>query len=404
MAKRRKVEERQVTRKETVRRRKDAEQNRRVVIGLVAVAGLLLILIAAGVIQELVLKPRRPVAVVNNQNISSQDYQKRVLLDWYQASLQQQDLTDPQGTSLQTLDQMIDEKILREQAQQRGITVSADEIDQAIEKTFGYERTPPTATPTPAVAPTQAPTPTPGGEPTATPYPTPTPITLEAYQEAYRNYMDRLKQAAGVSPADFRSLIESDLLQQKLYEAVTADVPTTEEQMHARHILVMIRTPEPTPTPVPAGQPTPTPDPLATPTPAPRDEAQALARIIEVQQKLGAGGDFAKLAQEYSDDPGSAADGGDLGWFSKGYMVPEFENAAFALEPGKISDLVKTTYGYHLIKVEEKDPARASDAYTLAQRKYEFYNTWLTDLRTAAKIERFWTVDKLPPTPGALGR
>jgi parvulin-like peptidyl-prolyl isomerase len=372
-----------------------------VVIGLLAVGVLLVILIGAGVIQELVLKPRQPVAVVNNQKISSQDYQKRVLLDWFQAGDQ---LTDPQGTSLQTLDQMIDDKILREQAQQRGITVSADEIDQAIEKAFGYERTPPTATPTPAVAPTQAPTPTPGGEPTATPYPTPTPVTLEAYQKAYQNYMDRLKQAAGVGPADFRSLIESDLLRQKLYEAVTADVPTTEEQAHARHILVAIRTPEPTPTPLPAGQPTPTPDPSATPAPAPRDEAQALARVIEVQQKLGAGGDFAKLALEYSDDRGSAANGGDLGWFGKGQMVTEFDTAAFALEPGKISNPVKTTYGYHLIQVLEKDPARPSDAYTLAQRKYEFYNKWLSDLRTAAKIERFWTLDKLPPTPSAAQR
>lgn len=397
MAKRRKVEERQVTRKETVRRRKDAEQNRRVAIGLIAVGALLVILIGAGVIQELVLKPRQPVAVVNNQNISSQDYQKRVLLDWFQAG---NNLTDPQGTSLETLDQMIDDKILREQAQQRGITVSPEEIDQAIEKTFGYERTPPTATPTPAVAPTQAPTPTPGGEPTATPQPTPTPVTLEAYQKAYQSYMDRLKQAASVSPADFRSLIESDLLRQKLYEVVAKDVPTTEEQVHARHILVAIRTPEPTPTPVPAGQPTPTPDPSATPVPAPRDEAQALARIIEVQQKLGAGGDFAKLALEYSDDPGSAESGGDLGWFGQGQMVTEFDTAAFALEPGKISDPVKTTYGYHLIQVLEKDPARPSDAYTLAQRKYDSYNTWLSDLRTAAKIERFWTLDKLPPTPG----
>ncbi|MCX6031861.1 MAG: peptidylprolyl isomerase [Chloroflexi bacterium] len=397
MAKRRKVEERQVTRKETVRRRKDAEQNRRVAIGLIAVGALLVILIGAGVIQELVLKPRQPVAVVNNQNISSQDYQKRVLLDWFQAG---NNLTDPQGTSLETLDQMIDDKILREQAQQRGITVSPEEIDQAIEKTFGYERTPPTATPTPAVAPTQAPTPTPGGEPTATPQPTPTPVTLEAYQKAYQGYMDRLKQVASVSPADFRSLIESDLLRQKLYEVVAKDVPTTEEQVHARHILVAIRTPEPTPTPVPAGQPTPTPDPSATPVPAPRDEAQALARIIEVQQKLGAGGDFAKLALEYSDDPGSAESGGDLGWFGQGQMVTEFDTAAFALEPGKISDPVKTTYGYHLIQVLEKDPARPSDAYTLAQRKYDSYNTWLSDLRTAAKIERFWTLDKLPPTPG----
>jgi parvulin-like peptidyl-prolyl isomerase len=401
MAKRRKVEERQVTRKETVRRRKDAEQNRRVVIGLAVVGVLLVILLAAGMIQEWVLKPRQPIAVVNGQTISSQKYQQRVLLDYYQAFNQQQGLTDPQGASLQTLDEMIDDALLREQAKERGITVSAEEIDQAIERQYGYQRTPPTATPTPAVAPTAAPTPTPGGEPTATPYPTATPVTLEAYQKALQDTLTQLKQVAGLSQADYRALIEGDLLRQKLYEAVTKDVPATEEQVHARHILVMIRTPEPTPTPAPTGQPTPTPDPLATPPPAPRDEAQALARIIEVQQKLGAGGDFAQLAQEYSDDSGSAANGGDLDWFGKGQMVTEFDAAAFALEPGQISDPVKTTYGYHLLQVLEKDPARPSDAYTLAQRKYEVYNKWLTDLRAAAKIERFWSLDKLPPTPSA---
>jgi parvulin-like peptidyl-prolyl isomerase len=396
MAKRKKEEARQITRKETVRRRRDEEQNRRLLIGLAAVAALLVILIGAGVIQELVLKPRQPVAVVDSQSITSQEYQRRVLLDWSQAGEQ---LTDPQGNSLQVLDQMIDEKLVRQEAQKRGITVSAEELDEAIEKLFGYQRTPPTATPTPAVSPTLLPTPTPGGSPTPTPFPTSTPISREAYEKAYQSYLERIKQVAGLSQAEFRALIENDVLRNKLYDAVTKDVPTTEEQVRARHILVRIIEPLPTPTALPEGQPTPTPDPNATPTPAPRDEAQALARIIEVQQKLGAGEDFAQLAKEYSDDPGSAAQGGELGWFGKGQMVAEFDEAAFKLEPGQLSDPIKTTYGYHLLQVEEKDPARPTDEFTLAQRKYEAYNKWLTDLRDAAKIERFWSLDKIPPTP-----
>jgi len=166
---------------------------------------------------------------------------------------------------------------------------------------------------------------------------------------------------------------------------------------------VAVRTPEPAPSPTPAGGPTPDPSaPAPTPTLEPRDDAQALARIVEVQQKLGAGEDFAALALVYSDDPGSKTQGGDLGWFARDQgLVKEFEDAAFSLEPGKLSDPIKTQFGYHLIQVEEKDPARALDAYTIQLKKYEAFNTWLTDLRNAAKVERAWAIEKVPPTPSA---
>ena len=130
--------------------------------------------------------------------------------------------------------------------------------------------------------------------------------------------MSRLDTATGMSEADFRKLVELDLLRQKLYDDVTKDVPTTGEQVHARHILVAIRTPEPPADTDARGRPddlTRTRRPPRA-TLEPRDEAQALARIIEVQQKLGAGEDFAALARQYSDDPGSQTQGGDLGWFA----------------------------------------------------------------------------------------
>ena len=393
MAKRRKEAPREVTRKETARKRRDAERNRRVIIGLIAVCALLISLIGAGIIQELVLKPRQPVAMVNGQRIASNDYGKRVRFSWSQAGDQ---LTDPEGTGLQVLDQMIDEALIRQEAQKRGLTVSPDDVTLAIERSFGYQRTPPTPAPTPS----PEPSPTPGGPPTATPFPTPTPVTFEAFDKAYKDYLARVKTTAGLTEADLRTLVEVDLLQEKLYEEVVKDAPTTEEQVRARHILVRVIEPLPTATPAPTGQPTPTPDPSASPTPAPRDEAQALVRIIEVQQKLGAGADFAELALEYSDDPGSAAEGGDLWWFGRGRMVPEFDQAAFSLEPGKLSDPIKTTYGYHLLEVLEKDAARPVDEFTLAQTKYNMYNEWLTDLLAQAVIERSWTLDKLPPTPG----
>jgi parvulin-like peptidyl-prolyl isomerase len=395
MAPSKQTETRELSRKEHSRRRRDETRNRWVLIGLAAVAALVVLLIAAGVIVELVVKPSQPVAAVDNAKIGLRDYQKRVRFDWFQAG----QVTDPQGTSLKTLDTMVDEQLLREQAQQRGITVSEDEISETIEKSFGYLRVPPT----PAPSPTPDPRATPSSEPTATPAPSPTPVSLEAYEKAKKEYISRLDTATGMSEADFRKIVELDLLRQKLYDQVTADVLTVGEQVHARHILVAVRTPEPAPSPTPAGGPTPDPSaPAPTPTLEPRDDAQALARIVEVQQKLGAGEDFAALALAYSDDPGSKTQGGDLGWFARDQgLVKEFEDAAFSLEPGKLSDPVKTQFGYHLIRVDEKDPARPLDAYTVQLKQYEAFNKWLTDLRDAAKVVRAWAIEKVPPTPSA---
>ena len=103
----------------------------------------------------------------------------------------------------------------------------------------------------------------------------------------------------------------------------------------------------------------------------PSDEVlkEKRARVEEIQALLDAGGDFATIARTHSEDPGSASLGGDLGCFSPGTLVPEFEEAAFALKPGQTSEPVLSPYGYHLIQVREKreDSICASHILVLAQ-------------------------------------
>ena len=90
---------------------------------------------------------------------------------------------------------------------------------------------------------------------------------------------------------------------------------------------------------------------------ADKDEAAMKAKAEDVLKQAKAGADFAALAKKYSEDVDSAKNGGDLDYFGKGKMVPEFDQVVFAMEPGQISDLVKTQFGFHIIKLVDKKPA-----------------------------------------------
>jgi peptidyl-prolyl cis-trans isomerase C len=172
-----------------------------------------------------------------------------------------------------------------------------------------------------------------------------------------RVLMEALLQDAGHSAV-------TDEAMHKVYDDATKQMQP-EQEVHARHILV-----------------------------ASEDEAKA----IEDQLKKGA--DFAALAKEKSKDPG-AADGGDLGYFTKDQMVPEFSEAAFKLDKGQISDPVHTQFGWHIIKVEDKR-AKPTPTYDQVKTQLENYvahraQAELVDnLRKTAQIER---LDKPAPAP-----
>src|SRR5215468_6307734 len=157
----------------------------------------------------------------------------------------------------------------------------------------------------------------------------------------------------------------TDAAMKQVYEDASKQI-SGEQEVHARHILVETE-----------------------------DEAKA------VKAELDKGADFADLAKKKSKDPG-ASDGGDLGFFTKDQMVPEFSAVAFTLEPGKISDPVKSQFGWHVIKVEEKRNRQAPpidqvkgqiETYVTRKAQAEF----VSKLREAAKVER---MDK-PAEPAA---
>ena len=173
----------------------------------------------------------------------------------------------------------------------------------------------------------------------------PTDAELQAYYErnkqAYVNSIPEKRQLKYVVLDNARMLAQTQVTPDEVqsYYDKHRDEYRVPEQVNVRHIL--IKTP-------PAG-PDGKVDQKAV------DAAQAKAQDVLKQVKAGA--DFAELAKKYSDDPGSAKNGGSYGWVSPGKFVPEFDKAAFALPKGGTSDLVKTTFGFHIIHVDDKQEA-----------------------------------------------
>lgn len=410
----------------------------------IAVIAIVLLLVVYGILNDTLFKQIRPVATINGEKITASEFQNRVKLQrgqlinqfsqYYQfaqmfgsqdplndpnfgqtlQSLAKQ-LSDPQTVGQQVLDLMIAEKLIRQEADKRGITISPEEVETLMQQQFSYfpsgtPTTEPTATPfatlapptlspaqltlvtitptpsplpaqpsptasntpeftaTPTTAPTATPSPTQG--PTETPLPSATPYTLQGYQTRVAESMSGLVTSTGLKENDFRVLLENSLLRDKLQAEIVKDLQPADEYIWAQHILV-------------------------------GSEADAKA----VLERLKNGEDWTKLAAELSQDPSNANNGGDLGYFGHGVMVPDFEKAAFALtDIGQISEPVQTSFGWHIIRLlgREQRPLTADQFTQLKQRTFQ---TWLDDLRANSKVtvnETFWKeiVPSEPVLPG----
>jgi len=478
MAKRRKKrqEEPKVeTRKEARRRARDWKRTKQVLMYVVPAVTLALLLVIGGAVNEYLLKPRSVLAKVEDQTIITRDFWKRTRLQKAQLEEQlrqyqlfsqqfggqnffasqisqlQATLASPISLGTQVLNAMIDEEVIKLHAPEMGVSVSDAEVDDALREEIAARQgavtvpqatataeaaveatataalfTPtPTATAAPTVAASANVTPTAQASPTVEP-PTPAPPTVlddTLYQKGLKARVEQLK-AVGMTLDEYREVIRAQLLRQKMQTKIGDEkVSPTEEQVHARHILIRVdatstisetgsisgtngltSTVDSVAPEVAAGATVTDTGVLSDTATAKtgRTEAQALALATEIRQRILDGEDFTALAAQYSDDTGSAANGGDLGWAGKGAYVPEFDKVAFTLPIGETSEPVKTQFGYHIIQVLERDKNRPKDSNTLAQEKSKAFQTWLQEQVLAANVKR---PDNLPSKlPSGFGQ
>lgn len=410
------------TKKHLARQEREQIQRRYIMIGTVVVLALVVGLVLFGILNETVFKAREPVAIVNGDNITTESWQKRVryarqqlvgsAINTYQfvqlfgdspetqaqigGQLSQiQAQLEPISMGNSVLDQMIDETLIRQEAELRSLSVSEAEVDTSIEEAFGFfpagtpttqptteplptstlsplqERlVPPTATvlPTATNTPTQTATATlePSVTPTSAPTASPTPYTREGFEQQYQDTLTNFDEAIGFTESDLRDLVRAQLLYEKVQEELLDELAVSrfEQQVWARHILVP-------------------------------EEADAL----QVLDRLDAGEDWNDLAAELSTDESNKDRGGDLGWFGPGRMVPEFEEAAFALDVGEISQPVQTSFGWHIIQSLGNEE-RPLTEQLYQQARQQAFSDWLQDLRANSEIEIMdnW-IDKVPTEP-----
>lgn len=260
--------------------------------------------------------PAGVVAEVNGEAIPLADFQRQ--LTDARTYLLSEGLIDPDTeegqASLdalreQVLAQLIDQVLIKQAADDMGLTVTSEELDASIAKIkedLGSD---------------------------------------QAFAEALA--------ANNLTEEEFRKLQRQQLLSRKVMDQITGELPDEAEQVHARHILVETR-----------------------------EEAEA------IQEQLENGADFAELAREHSTDETTRDEGGDLGFFPRGVILPEFEEVAFSLEVGERSGIVETPFGYHIIEVLERETRPIPDEIREGLRQQMIEN-WLEAQRAQAEIKTY---------------
>jgi parvulin-like peptidyl-prolyl isomerase len=458
------------------RREREARQRRILYWGMGIATGLIVLVLGVGLVNEYFIKPRHVLATVDGTDIRRRDYWKVRSVDLInQVSLYQQyaqlsdqsqqqqylslaqqaaaeldDLWGSTKTDDTTLQKMIDDQVYLKSMSDFGITITDQDITDYIDQQFAPSNAPiftpipsptlipersawatqtavaeltptpgegtpeaspgegtpvggtpvgsPQASPvngeaspttvaspesSPVGSPAASPQGSPGASPVITPEESPTPNQDQARQTAeagFDNYKDVVFDKAHLSVSDYEGLIARPAIaRQRIDEKLQAPIGQTAEQVHAAHILV---------------------------------DTKDLADQIYAQV-TAPGADFGEIAKQQSTDTSTAENGGDLGWFTRGEMVKEFEDAAFSLQPGQVSQPVHTKFGWHIIKSIDHQQDRPMTDDQISKLKDSTVQNWLDQTKASMDIsseieptvtpaaETFVPPAEAPPLPTA---
>jgi len=372
------VQETKQTKKQIAIGRKEAKQRRIILLSAGAVALVILAILVYGVVQEIVLAPAKPVAIVNDQKIRTDVFQDLVTYRRYnqystisnlQSSLEQIQTGDQEGadflvsyyqeylTQLQaeldtipqsSLEELIEDALIQEKADAEGITVTAADVDESIQtdlrNVFAQSQEVITDT---------------EGLPTATPVP------QKEVDELYNTILGNIT----ISDKGFRAIVQRGLLREKVQELMASEVVSTGLVVQAQ----LIKT---------------------------ETEEEALAAM----ERIEGGEEFAVVATEVSTDTTTVEQGGDLGWVTTGQLASRYgqalEDEMFSLSPGDMT-MVESDGMFYVIQVLDRNENGPLPEAILSQRQSSALTDWLAE-RTVSpevRIERLLEDDQIPADP-----
>jgi hypothetical protein len=338
-------------------------------VGTIGTLLLVVGLVGYGIVEVEVIKPRQPVAIVDDQEISRRDLHTRLRLALSPG-------IDPISVGYQIMNEMIDDLIIKQEANQLGITVSEADVELEMERRFGFF---PEGTPTPIPSRTPDPTtlteatatgPSPTGGPSSTPRPSVTPFTREAYEERRAEFFDNLSELYDATEEDYITFLEAQIYRERLLATFNDDVERVQEQVWLRQIQVADR-----------------------------------EIVDEIIARLDAGENWDDLAAELSEDTATKDSGGDLGWLTWDNVTDQFGDEAVSIFQAPIDELldpIQTQLGWHLIQVLDRGE-RSLDEEAFLQAVRRKFGDWLTSQRDLhdVLIMDDW-LENLPQPPEAV--